>query len=269
MDVGLNSYTLRGLSRTEAFALARECGLPALELWMGHASYLQIGCDARAVAAEAADQGVRLRAYCIGGLFGLRAQAVEDRLARACDFAHGLGVDLVTCIPSPDVVPLVDERARRAGIRIGLENHWYTDLARPADVEAVLRDVSPAVGAAIDTGHFAFLGCGLEEVARRLGPRTVHVHLKVVQRPGRGERLVRRVRRQYRMEPALPGPGDQLDAFVAALRAAGYAGLLAIEHEEELPSPGTLAAYRARLAALGAQPAPGATPAGREAAAHA
>lgn len=250
MQLGLNTYTLRGLERAEAFALARELGLEAVELWAGHASYLRVGVDPRRVAEEARAMGVRLHAYCIGGLFGLRDAVVEERLARATAFARGLGVDLLTCILDRAAVPIAEARARRSGVRIALENHWYTELARPADFAVALAGLPAAVGVAIDTGHFAYLGCDLAAVARQLGPRTHHVHLKAVRRPGRGERLVARVRRRHHMAPAIPGPGDQLDAFAAALASTGYDGMLAIEHEAPVAAAADLLAYAPRVAGV-------------------
>ena len=41
------------------------------------------------------------------------------------------------------------------------------------------------------------------------------------------------MQRDHRMTPALPGPHDGLDGFVAALRDAGYDGLLSVEHESD------------------------------------
>lgn len=246
MDVGCNTYSLRSLARLEALARLRALDFTAAELWAGHASYLSLGVSARQVAAEAAHCGVALRAYCIGGLFGLRPRVVEDRLARAFDFARGLGTDLVIGVLDPEAVPVADARAQRQGVRFALENHWYTRVARPRDVLAALAGCSPAVGAAIDTGHFAFLGCELAEAARLLGRRTLHVHLKVVRRSSALERLVRRYRKRHHMAPSLPGPGDGLDAFAAALRAAGYTGMLAVEHEGELDLSDALGHYRRR-----------------------
>src|SRR4029077_12307422 len=138
----------------------------------------------RQVAAEAAQCGITLRAYCLGGLLGLRPRVVEDRLARAFDFARELGVHLVTGVLDRAAVPVADARAQRQGVRFALENHWYTEIASPRDVLAALDTCSPAVGAAIDTGHFAFLGCNLAAAARLLGRRTLPVHLKGVRRAG-------------------------------------------------------------------------------------
>src|SRR4029453_6044188 len=96
MEVGCNTYSLRGGVRSEALAQLRALDFTAAELWVGHANYLIIGVSAGQVAAEAARCGIVLRAYFIGGLFGLRPRVVEDRLARAFDFARELGVHLVT-----------------------------------------------------------------------------------------------------------------------------------------------------------------------------
>ena len=250
MEVGCNTYSLRGFPRPEAFALLRALDFTHAELWTGHANYLSIGISARQVAAEATQRGITLRAYCIGGLVGLRPRVVEDRLARAFDFARGLGVDLVTGVLDRAAVPIADARARRQGVRFALENHWYTEVARPRDVLAALDYCSPAVGAAIDTGHFAFLGCDLAAAARLLGRRVLHVHLKVVRRPAVAARLLRQVRKRHQMEPLLPGPGDGLDSFASALRADGYAGMLAVEHEGRDDLSEALTRYRCRAETL-------------------
>jgi inosose dehydratase len=260
MEVGCNTYSLRGFARPEAFALLRALDFTVAELWTGHANYLSIGISARQVAAEAAQSGITLRAYCLGGLFGLRPRVVEDRLARAFDFARGLGVDLVTGVLDRAAVPIADARARRQGVRFALENHWYTEVARPRDVLAALEGCSPAVGAAIDTGHFAFLGCNLATVARLLGGRAMHVHLKVVRRPFAAGRLLRRLRKRHHMEPSLPGPVDGLDTFAAALRVAGYGGMLAVEHEGEVDLPDALGRYRRRAEALAGHVTMGSAP---------
>jgi sugar phosphate isomerase/epimerase len=213
MEVGCNTYSLRDLDRREAFARLGSLGLRTIELWAGHAPSGRGGADPRGVAAEAAEAGLAIHAYCIGGLFGLPP-------------------------------------AEAAGVRFGIENRWYTEFARPSDYAPVLADASPAIGITIDTGHLAFLGCDLPRAAALLGPRTLHVHLKRVRAAGRIERLARRLERRWRMEPGLPGPDDRLDAFVGTLRAAGYDGVLAIEHEGTPFVLDDLRRWRERAAAL-------------------
>jgi sugar phosphate isomerase/epimerase len=74
--------------------------------------------------------------------------------------------------------------------------------------------------------------------------------LKVVRRPAIAARLLRQLRKRHHMEPSLPGPGDGLDAFVSALRAAGYAGMLAVEHEGRDALSDALTRYRQRAEVL-------------------
>lgn len=250
MEVAVNTYSVRGLARAEALAMLRELDFHTVELWAGHASYLTVGLRGRRVAAEAADCGVRIGAYCIGGLFGLRPNVVDDRLARAFTFARELGVDLVTGMVDAEALPRADARARRQGVRFALENHWYTALARPRDLLAAVAGCSAAVGLTIDTGHLAYRGCDLTEAARLLGARTLHVHLKVVRPPPAAVRLLRRWQKRTAMEPGLPSDEDGLDGFVAGLRAHQYRGMLAVEHEATTDLAEGLALYRARATTL-------------------
>jgi sugar phosphate isomerase/epimerase len=244
MELGANTYSLHAFPRPMALGLL---GLREVELWAGHAPWTPRATRARDVLRDAAHAGVRLRAYCVGGLFGLPLGTVRERAARACALAVDLGVDLVTVIADRAAVPVLDDLASRTGVRIALENHWYTELAEPSDMLAALEGCSPAVGLAIDTGHFAFLGRDLASVAHELGPRALHVHLKVVRAPGRLERYARRVRREFRLKCTTPGPDDRLDRFLTALRATGYDGLLAVEHEVDGDPTAALAAYCQRV----------------------
>ena len=250
MEIACNSYSLRAVDREEAFRRLADAGISAVELWSGHAPYRDGAVRPRDVLRDAATHGITVRAYCIGGLFGLRRPVVDERLERALWFAREIGCDLVTAILDPDVVRGADALAGRFGVRIALENHWYTLLARPSDVRHALQGCSPAIGAAIDVGHFAFLGYEPAAVARELGARTLHVHLKAIRRPHAVQRFIQRARRQYRMQAAPPGDGDGLDPFVPALAAQGYQGLLAIEDEGNGGDGRLLGAWRARAQAL-------------------
>jgi sugar phosphate isomerase/epimerase len=250
MEIGCNTYSLKALERTPALAEIRRIGFAAVELWAGHANYLEGTLDPRAIRRELDDLGLALRAYCIGGLFGLSIDAVADRVTRAFAFAGGLGVDLVTGIVDRHAVPVIDRLCGAHGMRFAIENHWYTEFARPEDYERPLHDASPAVGVNVDTGHFAFLGCDLGDVAARLGPRTLNVHLKAVQAPGRFELAWRRFRKYRKLDAALPGPSDGFAELAAGLRRVEYAGMLAVEHEADGIRSVDLGRYRARAMEL-------------------
>jgi sugar phosphate isomerase/epimerase len=249
MELGCHSYSLKSCTRAQAFRHMRSVGFSAVELWTGHVR----GAEDRPeeIAAEARAHGLEVRAYCAGGIFDLPEVEVARRLDRALAYAHRLGVDLVTGIVDRASLPLVDRTCSAAGMRFAIENHWYAEFARPRDYRA-LDGCSPAVGVNIDTGHFAFLGCDLAAAAAQLGPRTFNVHLKAVRALGPLGRWRRRLARDHRMEAALPGDGDGLAGFVAALARAGYGGMLAVEHEAEEFRVHDLERWHERGAALGA-----------------
>lgn len=243
MDLGCNSYSFRSCRRATAFAHMRTLGFHSAELWAGHVHGAE--ADPEAILAEAREAGIALRAFCIGGLFGLPTEHVRDRLHKAFAFARRLGLDLVSGLVDRAALPIAEEACAAHGVRFAIENHWYTEFARPADYAAI-DGCSPAIGVNVDTGHFAFLGCDLAAVARTLGPRTFNVHLKTVTVPGRLGRWHKRMRRDHHMAAALPGPRDGLDGFVAALRDTGYDGMLAIEHEAPELRLSELAQFHAR-----------------------
>lgn len=259
MEIGCNTYSLKACSRAEAFANMKRLGFRAVELWVGHASYLRSEESPLAIAEEARAAGLAIRAYCIGGLFRLPPDTVVERLQRAFTFARELGVDLVTGIIDRQSVNAVDRLCNEQAMRFAIENHWYTEFARPGDFLGPLRQCSPAVGVNIDTGHFALLGCDLRSAAEELGARTMNVHLKAVKRVRRIGLMIRRLRQQYRIDPDLPGPGDQLAPFVEALARAGYHGMLAVEHEAEGTRLDELACYRSRAFELLAEREPSTT----------
>src|SRR5687767_16035878 len=121
MEIACNSYSLRAVDRVEAFRRLAAAGIGAVELWAGHAPYRDQSVRPRDVLRDAGTHGIAVRAYCIGGLFGLPRPVVDERLERALWFARELGCDLVTAILDPDVVRGADALARSEERRVGKE----------------------------------------------------------------------------------------------------------------------------------------------------
>jgi len=246
MRLGCHSYSLRGHERAHALAAMRAAGFERAELWAGHAPYAgdrPQAATAERVLREARDAGVALEADSIGGVFGLPLARVRQRLTAAVEYAGELGIGVVTGILDRGALATVDALCQAYGLRFAAENHWYTELARPEDY-AALDACSPAVGIALDTGHFRFLGCDLADVARRLGGRTLTVHLKAVRPVNAVVRLLRRRRRRFGLDAALPAQGDELAACLATLATQGYDGLAVVEHEAADGRPAPIVHYR-------------------------
>lgn len=117
------------------------------------------------------------------------------------------------------------EHAGRLGLQLALENH-NDALGDPAELASVVRRVGrPELGVCLDFGNFA-PGRELDGV-RQLAPLAVHAHAKCWAFDGRGE------------ETRLP-----YAETLAALKAAGFDGTIAVEFEGD-GDPGTNA-WKAR-----------------------
>ena len=121
------------------------------------------------------------------------------------------------------LAPLAD-RARELGIAVALETH--DAFASSASVAQVLRQVpGPGAGALWDTLHPYRVGESVAETLGRLRDRLLHIHVKDGQRPADGG---------PNWELTLLGAGDvPMRDILAALRAAGYDGWLAVEWEKK------------------------------------
>lgn len=215
--LGMISYCYHDEPVTQVLARVGALGLDSLELWHGHpdgrANYMERSAtDAARLRAEAAEAGIGIPAFCIGGW-----SAVEpERFDRAIAFARALGADTVTGCATPAVAEALAPRFHDAGVRFAIENHRGNVFETPDDLLPVLARTDPAVGCNFDSGHFLLAGCDVLAAAARLRGRIYHVHLKDVRAGG----------------PSPVGAGDlPLVPFLTALQAQDFDGLLSIEHE--------------------------------------
>jgi len=206
-----------------------------------------------AAAAEAyAACGCRLCALFLPTNFNAPRRDPEvDWTVTALEIARGLGVGVVRvdgAMSGPDHltrrrrVALFTEAVERilaatpgSPVRLAIENHGRqgNDLAW---LEEVLARTDPArVGLTLDPANLYWAGASLSEVyaaVERLAPRVFHVHLKNVRYPEAVRERSRPLGWEYGrcVAPVLAGDLDYR-RILALLRAAGYAGALALEEE--------------------------------------
>jgi sugar phosphate isomerase/epimerase len=249
IEIACQTYSLRPYPPSEMLLCARKAGFRAIELWAGHADHREGPAAAARIRSAADGVGIAIRAYSVGGFHRVGLALVERELRSAFAFARALGVDLVVGVIDRRAVPLVDGLCRESGLRFAIENHWYADFARAADYADALRDASPLVGVALDTGHALAAGEAPGDALETLRDRLFDVHLKdvVIRR-----RLERWLLRRPRIDARTIGRGDgALESFLGTLALGGYVGCLAIEDERpELPLSELQASLRAATAAL-------------------
>ena len=123
------------------------------------------------------------------------------------------------------------------GLRLAYHHHMGTVVQSGADVDRLMDVCGSEVGLLLDTGHLCYAGADPAEIARRHADRIVHVHCKDV----RADVLADvRNRDTSFLDAVLAGvftvPGDgcvDYDAVLAPLSAAGYAGWLVVEAEQD------------------------------------
>ena len=131
----------------------------------------------------------------------------------------------------------VAEHLAGRGLRLAYHHHMGTVVETEAEIDRLMAVTGPAVGLLLDTGHLTYAGGDVLGVARRHAARLAHVHCKDV----RPAVLAHARARDLSFLDAVVGgvftvPGDggvDYPPLLAALDAAGYAGWLVVEAEQD------------------------------------
>lgn len=123
------------------------------------------------------------------------------------------------------------------GVRMAYHHHMGTVVESEADIDALMAAAGPAVGLLLDTGHLVYSGGDPVAVARRHGPRIVHVHCKDI-RPAvlKAAKAADKSFLASVLDGVFTVPGDGSIDYSAVLRAmkdAHYAGWLVVEAEQD------------------------------------
>jgi sugar phosphate isomerase/epimerase len=217
--MGIQSYSLRGFSFDQAVEKTRLLGLHYLQAYPGHYP-MDAPAAERAESVERMRKAkIELQAWGVQGFDGDEAAA-----RRVFEFAKANGIRVITADPSKEALPILDRLVAEFGIAIAIHNHGpgsrYDKLA--SVLEAV-EGRHKLLGACIDTGHALRSGENPVEWAKRLGKRVHDVHLKDVKDAKTWKVL---------------GEGDlDVIGFLRELKATGFAGVVALEYEENAENP--------------------------------
>jgi sugar phosphate isomerase/epimerase len=202
------------VERTDITAFDKICqeivaaGFSALDLWKAHA-WPATFTPERADELLAVLRRHNLEPVSYAGDIGSDA-AEMLRVARL------LGIGLVCGSLEAGIARHVATLARQRNVRVGIENEAET---HPSELRNKIGIDDDILGVCVDTGAWLAQGYNPAQAIRELGSHVWHVHLKDMRSWGSQE--------QVRL-----GSGVlDLEAVLAALRAVGYIGALAIEQE--------------------------------------
>jgi len=224
--LGLQSYSLRNFGLEDALAKTHELGLT---WWEGFPGHVPMTTDAGKIAGyrqALSSHGVRMISY------GVLDFTTDEADARAkFEFAKAMGIKTLTAAPKPDALPLLDKLTQEYNVNIGIHNHGPDD-ALWGDWQVILNAVqgfNVRVGACDDTGHYLRADKNPITAATKFGKRLHSIHMKAVAQGPNGTK------------PFVPigTTGNLLDVvqLLRFLKEQEYAGILAIEEEEQPDNP--------------------------------
>lgn len=225
LKMGLQSYSLREFKVEEALEHTKALGLKYWESYPGH---LPIGSLPKHIENQKemlAKAGVTLLAYGVVS-FDSNENAAREKF----DYAKAMGMKSLSADPNPDAATfdMLDKLVAEYDIAIAIHNHGpghrYNKIS---DVEKVVKDRHPKIGACVDTGHYLRSDEDPVEAVQRLGKRVFGVHLKDVKSLPDGKK-------QFK----IAGEGDlKVTELLKALKALKYEYCVAVEYEENAKNP--------------------------------
>lgn len=246
LKVGLQSYTLRNFSVAEAIQHSQKLGIRYWESYTKHVPMTTVPSALAASKQQLTDGGITMLAYGV-----LPFDEDETKARGAFEFAKAMGLLSLSADPKPDnkTFDLLDKLVAEYDVAIAIHNHGPGHrYDKVSDVEKVIQDRHPKIGACVDTGHYLRSDENPVEILERLGKRVFGVHLKDV-------RTIRDPAKQEEAAKGLPkGRVDQLKregklftilgegeldvrGCLKVLKAQNFAYCVAIEYEENAENP--------------------------------
>jgi sugar phosphate isomerase/epimerase len=220
--LGLASYTCRKFDLDRTLAMARRVGLDHICLKSFHLPLDAKPAEIAAVAEKVKAAGLVL----YGG--GVITMKTEREVTQAFDYAKAAGMALVTAAPTPEILPLVDQKVKMYDIQVAVHNHGPGDryFPTPQSVYERVENLDRRIGLCIDIGHTVRIGADLVGSVRKFGDRVYDLHVKDVTAAtpqGGGVPLGRGI---------IDIPG-----LVRALIEIKFKGVAAFEYEEQPDDP--------------------------------
>jgi inosose dehydratase len=225
---GIQSYSLRGYQVADALKHTQTLGLKFWEAYPGHLPMSNVPGKIAEQKALLAAHGVTITGYGV-----LRFDANETQARSQFEFAKAMGIESLSSDPekSSATFDLLDKLVAEYDVAIAIHNHGpghrYNKIS---DVEEMVKDRHPKIGACVDTGHYLRSDEKPEEAIERLGKRVFGVHLKDVKTVTSGGKSSKQFK--------ILGEGDlNVVGCLKALKSLDYKYTVALEYEENPDNP--------------------------------
>ena len=222
IKLGLASYTLRKFPLASALAMVHRLGLRRMVLKDVHLPLTSTPEQIKAALAQASALG--LEVYGCGTVYMKTPAEVEQ----AFRYAQTAGFEMIIGAPNVDLLPLAEQQVKATGIKLAIHNHGPDNplYASPLDAYALVKNLDPRMGLCLDIGHTQRYGLDPIAVFHTAFDRIFDMHTKdesASTKEGTTVEIGRGVM--------------NIEGFLRAVVARGYAGTLDFEHEKDPEDP--------------------------------
>ncbi len=179
--LGVASYSLRSMSRTEAIAALKELDVKYVNIKDFHAKLKATPEEWAAARKEFEDAGLQILG---GGNVSFKTE--EDAEVKLnFDYAKAMGFPLMVMAPTVKNLPIIERYVKKYNIKAAIHNHGPEDKVFPSP-QSVLKEVKnmdPRMGLCIDIGHTSRTGVDILESIKEAGPRLHDMHVKDLKDP--------------------------------------------------------------------------------------
>lgn len=174
--LGVASYSLRRLSRTDAIAAIQALRTPYVNIKSFHLPYDSTPEALATGRREFEAAGLQIVG---GGTITLEKDQDED-IRKYFEYAKRSGMPLMVIAPIPEALPRIERFVRQYDIKVAIHNHGPEDpyFPAPRDAIALIKEMDPRVGVCVDVGHTARTGIDVVEALSEAGDRLLDMHLK-------------------------------------------------------------------------------------------
>lgn len=213
------TISLRDLSASAAASVLAQLEIPCVSIYRTHAPFETGSPETCRTAADTFRQaGLQVATTSVVNLTG-----DEVAMRRAFENVRAAGLNLMTCRPTSEALPLLKKYVDEFDIRLAIHNHGPEDKLYPSPYDALktVETLDARIGLCLDVGHTMRAGVDPAEAIRRCAHRLYDLHLKD--------------------SMALPGAEDipvevgrgrmDIPAILGAVIAVKYQGVVAFEYE--------------------------------------
>ncbi len=222
LKLGVASYSFRAFDLQKTIKMTRRLGVDYLALKSMH-----MPLDASKEEVKNKSEQVRscgLQLYGAGVIY----MKNKEQVNQAFQYADWAGLETIIGVPSHELLPLVEEKVKEYGIKVGIHNHGPGDDLYPTPESAMEKIVTldRRIGLCIDIGHTRRSGVSPAEAIRLYADRVHDVHIKDVDQATKAGKTVEIGR----------GVID-IVAVLQALLSIQYKGVASLEYEKDKQDP--------------------------------